>query len=805
MMARLLSFAFLGLLLTLSAWVSPPEDIESLINRFKAYLQANPSEKVYIHTDKPYYAASDTLWMKAYLVDGILHQADSVSRALYVRLTDEKGNEIAKKTVRVAFGYGQSYFVLPDSIAQGTYQLTGFTNWMRNQADDYYFKKSFAVYRSDNKEYGIKTNDGLDVQFFPEGGNLVNEVVCKVGFKAVNSSGKGIDIEGVIEEIGTGVVSEFKSEHLGMGVFNHYAKPNKQYIAKVKYGGKELTFPLPKAYETGSVLSIGNLLADNIKVTFTHHISPEKLAAETFHLVIHARGQIRYVGELPKEPSKTFYIARAKLPDEGILHFTLFDKNANPLCERIVFNRLNQRLGIKIEPSKQDFSPREKVELQITTTDTKGAPIAANLSLAAISEAQIPDNGLFTDHIVSSLLLTSDLRGTIEQPAYYFDSDNVAAPRHLDLLMMTQGWRRFTWKEVGKETPTKPPYAFEQGLTVNGRINGIKKKKDENPKASFLMNANSGTLFLEAEPDNAGEFSIPNVDFSGIATLTLKSIGKSSNVTNTSLLLQAIAIPDLKTSPIPFSPIAIEKAQIQNYLTKVATQRQVQQALLANKTVTPTPEKNKKSDAGDPRRSIYGTPDFTLKMTDAITDGTTDIMQLITGRLPGVNVSGGRILIRGVSSFVAGTDPLFLLDGVPVDMGALASVPPKQVEAIDLLKGSAASALGTRGANGVIAVLTKRTPTTQDQSLASNQVRGFELGREFYSPRYDTPKRMNNLPDSRSTLYWNPMIQTNANGKATVTFWNSDERTTVRIVAEGATAKGLLGTAKQTYSISNIR
>lgn len=805
MMTRLLTFLFLGLLLSLSAWVSPPEDIEILLNRFKAYLQANPSEKVYVHTDKPYYAASDTLWMKAYLVDGILHQADSVSRALYVKLTDEKGNEISKKTIRVAFGHGQGYFVLPDSIPQGTYQLTAFTNWMRNQSDDFYFKKTFPIYRADNKEYGIKSSEGLDLQFFPEGGNLVNEVVCKVGFKAVSSIGKGTDIEGVIEEIGTGVISEFKSEHLGMGVFNHFPKPNKQYVAKVKYGGKELAFPLPKAYETGSVLSIGNLLADNIKVTFTHHISPEKLASETFHLVIHARGQIRYVGELPKEQSKTFYIPRAKLPDEGILHFTLFDKNANPVCERIVFNRLNQRLGIKIEPSKQDFSPKEKVELQITTTDTKGAPISANLSLAAISEAQIPDNGLFTDHIVSNLLLTSDLRGTIEQPAYYFDSDNVAAPRHLDLLMMTQGWRRFTWKEVGQEIASKPPYAFEQGLTLNGRINGLKKKKDENPKASFLMSANSGTVFLEAETDNAGEFSITNADFSGIATLTLKSIGKSSNVANTSLLLQAVSIPDFKTNPIPFSPVSIEKAQIQNYLTKVATQRQVQQALLANKSATPAPEKSKKSDAGDPRRSIYGTPDFTLKMTDAITDGTTDIMQLITGRLPGVNVSGGRILIRGVSSFVAGTDPLFMIDGVPVDMGALASVPPKQVEAIDLLKGSAASALGTRGANGVIAILTKRTSNTADQSLASNQVRGFELVREFYSPQYDSPKRMNNLPDSRSTLYWNPMVQTNANGKATVTFWNSDERTTVRIVAEGATSKGLLGTAKQTYSISNIR
>ncbi|MFN8357314.1 MAG: TonB-dependent receptor plug domain-containing protein [Spirosomataceae bacterium] len=799
---------FVASVLVLSAWVTPPESIEAFLTRFHTFMVSNPTEKVYLHTDKPYYAAGDTIWIKGYVVDGILHRADSVSRAVYIKLADEKGRLVANKIMRAQFGLGQQLIVLPDSMPQGNYQLVAFTNWMRNQPSDYFFQKVIPIFQPAQKERLSPNSGGLDLQFFPEGGSLVNELVSKVGFKAVNQQGNGVDIEGVIEEIGTGVVTEFKSEHLGIGAFNHYPKPGKQYVAKVKYMGKELVYALPSAKEEGVVISIGNLLADNIKVSFAAHLSPEKLAAETFNLVAHVRGQVRYIAEIPKDVNRTFYVPRNKIPDEGIVHFTLFDKNLNPVAERLVFNKVaNQRLNIKIEPNKVEYSPREQVSVQLTATNSKGLPVQGSFSLAAVSESQIPDENLFTEHIVSYLLMSSDLRGTIEQPAYYFDSDNPAAPRHLDLLMMTQGWRRFVWSDVAQNKVPAINYAIEQGLTVSGRINNLRKKKDENPKATLLLNANNLPYVLDAPTNDEGEFSVSNVDFSGLATVSLKNLSKGSVSPANSILLQAIRPPEHEFKQIPLSLHTIEQTKIQNYLTKIVTQRQLKSALASTRPVveeSTTNKEKKKEEPADPRRNIYGTPDFTLKLTEAITDGAPNLMQIIAGRLPGVTVSGGQILIRGVSSFVGGTDPLFLVDGVQIDMGALSSIPPKQVEAIDVLKGSSASALGTRGANGVIAILTKRTTITQDPSLASNQVKGFEVVREFYSPRYDTNKRAI-LPDNRSTLYWAPMVQTDANGKATVSFWNSDERTTVRVVVEGMSPQGWLGTGQQTYVVSNFK
>jgi outer membrane receptor protein involved in Fe transport len=221
-----------------------------------------------------------------------------------------------------------------------------------------------------------------------------------------------------------------------------------------------------------------------------------------------------------------------------------------------------------------------------------------------------------------------------------------------------------------------------------------------------------------------------------------------------------------------------------------------------NPTATDKPATKDDAPGTDVRRRLYGTPDFSLKVTEAISDGTSDVFQLMRGRVPGLTGTGNNLQLRGISSFVSNSEPLYLLDGVPTDKGTLMGTPPKAVEYIDVLKGASASSMGSRGAGGVINILTKRGYANSSSEESNSRVRGYSLVREFYAPNYTAAKPTNAVPDYRSTIHWVPMLQTDANGKASISFWNSDESNAkFRIVVEGATAKGQLGVSKTIYQI----
>lgn len=802
MLALMGSFALLS-----AAFMQLPEDdIQAIIaNKLKTYLSTRPQEKVYLHTDKPYYAAGDTVWMKGYLVDAAFHEADSISRVLYVNLTNETGELIDRRILEAANGYSVGEFVLPDSLAEGRYQLTAFTNWMRNATEDFFFRKNFQVFRPNAKKNSENPNlaEPTELQFFPEGGYLVEGLRSKLAFKALNANGYGVKVEGVVEEVGGAKVLDFKDEYLGMGAFMFTPQAGKNYVAKIKSGAKYLSIPLPSSQKEGIVISVGNLLAENVKFSLSHNYSSEKAANEPFLLVAHARGRQVFSGVLPKNPTSQFYINRSKFPIEGLILFTMFDKKMNPIAERVIFNEHPERLNLQVNGLKAAYAPRERVDLTLTATDAQGKAVRGNFSVAVTSASQIPDDGLYTDHIVSNLLMTSELRGTIEQPARYFDPTNEYAKQHLDLLMLTQGWRRFVWKDVLQDQLPPAQYSFEQGLTISGRVNLPQGKKIEKlPISLVLASEGEDPLMLGGEANAEGEFSIPNVAFSGWAQVALKGLGKNSTKGAT-LVLRSSAAPSVGTQTQQLPSALISKDLLYNYLTKIGTHQKVNTALKPlNPTATDKPATKDDTPGTDVRRRLYGTPDFSLKVTEAISDGTSDVFQLMRGRVPGLTGTGNNLQLRGISSFVSNSEPLYLLDGVPTDKGTLMGTPPKAVEYIDVLKGASASSMGSRGAGGVINILTKRGYANSSSEESNSRVRGYSLVREFYAPNYTATKPTNAVPDYRSTIHWVPMLQTDANGKASISFWNSDESNAkFRIVVEGATAKGQLGVSKTIYQI----
>lgn len=791
-----------------------------IANQLANYLYTYPSEKVYLHTDRDVYAAGDDIWLKAYLVDGILHQADSVSGTLYVQLTNDEGSVLETRVLWAEHGYARGDFALHDSLPDGPYQLVAFTNWMLNSSPGFFFRKTIQVLNSRQEpKTTAAPKPALDVQFFPEGGNLVTGIRSRVAFKAINQSGLGVKVEGAVTTADGQEVAPIQSEHAGMGVFLLKPEKGKEYIATIKSEeGVSQRFSLPVALDSGVVLTVDNTLPANIKVSVTE----SNPGSQALYLVGHVRGQARFLADLPKERSAYFYINRKLFPDEGTIHFTVFNKQMVPLSERVLFNTSRRPLTIEIQSDKPAYQPYEKVNLAITVRDADNQPVAAELSLAATDAGAVPATSQSRSpggqNIYSYLLLTSDLRGHIENPDYYFDPANEKALSHLDLLMMTQGWRRFVWSEVLRDVYAPPTHAIQSALPVSGRLLLPGNKPAENLAFSLFAQTNGQQRVLNGMTGAGGKFTIPD---GAVYNSTTQFQVRTRLKQDLNVLLDPLTVPTPPQVPLPVRFTGTHSTAYSTFLKNAENWQEVIGLMKQEEQRVVTARANQEEDESgtrrgrpgkgsgtkkprqnlDPRRNTYGAPDTSFPLDDNIRNGFSDILQVLKGRVPGVTVTGDQVLIRGISTIMGSTEPLFLIDGIPSSKGTVLSLSVRDVEAIDVLKGPSASAFGTRGSNGVINVLTRRyeKEAPETGSSAHNTV-GYAIAREFYAPRYDVVKP-GQFPDRRPTLHWVPSIKTGPDGKATVSYWNPGSPTTVEVVIQGAMSMGQFGTGTARYQI----
>jgi TonB-dependent Receptor Plug Domain len=792
---------------------------EKTLAKLTQYLQQTPQEKVYLHLDKPYYMAGETMWFKGYLFDATLHNLDSVSRVLYVDLIDPSVGKVLIHNVLPCEGaMTDGSFKLPDSLVEKTYTVRAYTNYMKNFSEDWFFQKPVKIWQKKTEPRGDykALTDVADCQFFPEGGYLINDVETRLAFKAVNAAGKGIDFEGVVFENGVDTVLAFKSIHLGMG--NFYFKPQigKNYVVKIKKAdGTEGVFSLPEAQAQGLTLAVDNTTSKtNIKV-FINNTQPQTAdkAGELF-IIAHQRGIPCFSVKTPNtKKAIAVNIPRATIPDDGIVQITLFDAEGQPRCERLVFVQQNKQINLKITPDKAEYAPREKVTLTVEATDSLGKPVVGNFSLAATDGTQVL-NEKYAENLMSYLLLSSDLngkdailRGVVEDPAYYFDKSIKTASRDLDLLMMTQGWRRFKWHDILTEQTIKPKFLIEQGLSVTGKVLRPSGKISKNVNVTLLIGGDKNPTIMVATADTAGVFGFYNLNFFDTTKIFVQAV-KERGGRNLDIIADnsGLAAKVLVTK-VPFNTMAFDATAFADFLKTTKETLDFERKLQLNKEkMLETVEiKAKRIIAVDDRR-LYGTPSNSIDMTKENCGSFFSILDVIRGRVAGVQVNGSgldvSVVIRGGSSVG------FRLDGMPVDIETIATIPPCDVEAVDILKGADAAIFGLNGGDGVIAILTKRGNPDYDYSndpspagIIVQRRNGYTARRAFYAPRYDESKAEHEFKDFRSTLHWQPYVQTDANGKATVTFWNSDAKTKIQVVAEGVSKTGRIGVTSCTYLV----
>ena len=769
--------------------------LERLVAGFKKYLDELPQEKVYLHFDRPCYASGETIWFKAYLTSGADHKPSTLSHVIYVELIDEGGRLVSQLKLFSRNGSAAGTFALADSLSSGNYLVRAYTNWMKNGEEDYFFHRSIRILNTVAKPLAASVEvKPLDIKFFPEGGDLVYGISSKVGIKVVGADGRGRKIKGEIVDESNKIICEFKSNHLGMGAFSFLPQKGKTYKVIVE---NQPEINLPSIKESGLVMVVDNI-SDSSSVLITLKTSDYKQLG-TINILAQTRGLVCFAARTNLSAN----LLKAKIPKlkfpDGVAQITITDSNGIPLAERLVFINNEEQLNVDITSDKVKYAPRELVTLKIKAKDYNEEPVAADFSLAVCSDSQVltDDN---RETITTYLLLSSDLRGFIESPGYYFNPTNKDRAEALDYLLLTQGWRRFSLTKAMESEWQKPQFEIEAGLSIKGKMVGkYNNKPVANGKVTYLPFAHARDIKV-VQTNSAGDFVINDLIYFDYVKALLQGETEKGN----NRVKFVIDRYDFSPSQFPMFPLTGKLTERDEKIISETSKEVVDKstnAIMLKEVEVVRPRENFD-------RSLYGKGSVNEQVAGKLhLENLIHPLQLLQG-VPGVQVFGGGqdwlVLVRGGDYRSSSNTPLLMIDNMPVDITALNMIPVHDIESFIVWKGVDASIFGTRGANGVIVFFTKQGASSgsppADGVQAFNEM-GFQVEREFYSPKYDVTIPDHQKLDNRTTLFWASHIQTNNEGVATVSFYNHDVETNVTAVLEGISTEGTPGAATVKYEI----
>jgi TonB-dependent SusC/RagA subfamily outer membrane receptor len=644
------------------------------------------------------------------------------------------------------------------------------------------------------------TSNNISVQFFPEGGNMVNSVPSKIGIKALSSNGLGKDISGIIVDQTGGEVTRFKTSYLGMGNFILNPQPEKTYTAIIKHeDGSEQKVSLPKPQALGYVLSVNNL--DSTKIQVKVLLSEELLGKDELKLVAQNQGNVYAVARIKSDRQMaTLAIQKKDLPS-GILQLTLFNQANNPVAERLVFIRnAAETISLNINSEKTEYKQREKVNLDLSA-QVGSIPTKGSFSVAVTNNSTVKQDLENESNIFSTLLLTSDLPGYIEKPNYYFLNDSLTTQQDLDNLLLTQGWRRFSWKNVINNSEPIVRYQPEKSLVISGTLLTLGGKPIPKGKVS-LFSSSGGLLAIDTLSDDQGRFVFDNLVF-GDSTKFVVQGRTEKNKKNTEIKLDIapgmVVTRNKNTGDIEINvneAISSYVKKSENYFDELTKRGSLQRTLMleeVNIVQKRNPAKNSSNLNG------AGNADAVVTAEQLGTCHTLE--QCLQGRVAGLMfLNGIPYLTRA-----GGRQPMqIIIDGMYVEPDFMDAINVQDVETVEVLKSAHNLAIyGSRGGGGVLIITTKRgggNYSSYTPGIITYSPKGYSASREFYSPSYDTTPA-SKAPDLRTTIYWNPQVITDSVGKAKFSYFNSDEKGTYRVLVEGINAEGQLARTEYTYEV----
>ncbi|MBB5395429.1 hypothetical protein [Mucilaginibacter sp. AK015] len=926
------SFSFFLLIILLSYAMigraqSPQSGGKKLINRADTFFSVMPSEKLYLHTDKPYYNVTDTIWFKAYALNAALFPSRQ-SAKVYVELINDSSKLVKRVIIPVQDGLGNGDILLDKTIPPGTYTMRAYTNWMQNFGTGLFFSKLLYIGGAGannmiliNEQHEIKqtANDAqvnlslnlsnakkmalpfhdvevvitaagkrilnkkftttdagklntsftidnavlkgglqltvtdkntrirqtlpiiidadanIDLQFFPEGGNMVAGIYNKVAFKAINTTGYGEDISGEVKNSKNEVVARITSLHNGMGSFMLLPQPgNKYYAALRTASGKTFKAELPAVRPAGTALRIDNLSKpDSISLYITAMLDTALLKRH-YTLIAEIKDQVVFA--TPVDISRGFF--NLKIPANkfgtGIAAFTLLDENDKPLNQRRIFIDRHNNLSVSLNTNKPAFNPKDSVALAFTVTNELGEPVKGFFSATVTADDYIKTD-INDNDIRSQMLLTSEMTGYIESPGWYFNTAEASARKALDNLLLTQGWTGYDW--ALSPAPSKPKFEAETDNHVAGKLENLFKKPIKGAKVTlFASSKKNGLVAIDTTSNELGRFVFNDLPFFDTIAYTIKVHNKKGKEMGAGIIVDEftpanVALSDNVPVSKPWFAGSSDSLMVK-YFNKPAPDAPLNQQPLSfkNRQLKEVTIRAKKEpvNMGFVNNFEYGHPIRELNEAELIKAKKRSLLSLVREKFKNFREASyyaddamNRAYIhRGIdelkkpfvmTNFVLGTRYIYdvYIDDRSVQsiygnrltgdsttyrkfiIYFLETMGADDVKEVKILEGlHTFMTITTRSGAGPFAISAPGTLAYRPLPIT--------LPRDFYKPKYTVTTSP--IIDTRTTVNWEPNIITDDEGKAKIWFYAADKPDTYTLKLEGTDLQGHV--ASQTFKIN---
>ncbi|MBW6497059.1 MAG: TonB-dependent receptor plug domain-containing protein [Bacteroidales bacterium] len=775
----------LFLIISLSGFSQQSERALKLLENLQRFEVDYPQQKVFLHLDREEYLAGENIWYKVYLVNATDHNPDTLSTSVNVELFNVDGQAVALQLVRMQNGIGYGQITLPDSLPEGNYKIRSYTNWMLNFSEQLFFERDIFVHnpieenfirradirrnRNFNRDLELK---GKEIQFgiFPEGGQLVGGLESRVAIFVADGLGTPFKANGKIVNNAGEPLADFEVDEFGMGLFLLTPQFGQTYFAELIVQGQSTKrFSLPEVLQQAYNLRV-NVNEDDVMVLVRAGFDPAEFNLPSEIMVVAQSGGKAYFFEEGRLENRSFSnrISKRLLPT-GVTQVTIFDGNGIPVAERLVFVNHHDHFQPELDVSTIRLGNESGFKVDFDLKFFAANDDWAHLSLAvegADQEFKSPSPSIF-----SEFLLASDI--SLGFPGInLFYNDTFDNEKLIDLLLLTRGWRRFQWKDIISGNFPELKFNNPQGLVLSGQLSAVAVDRTvSNVLLEVSINQESRDVY-SVRTNERGLFRIEGLDYNGNyrAEFTLPNESRPRGF--------RLRLDGSESSPRDFTLNAATRPHL-------VVNRGSNWQRVSNPSAFAT--NVRAVEIAQRSESIYGTPDQTIYM-DEVPVNYTNLGEVFRGRATGVIFERGQLRIRGEGSVGSSNEPLFMMDGVVVNSDVLLNTRPDEVDRIEILKGPSTAIFGSRGANGVIVVYSKRGGT--QSPVFQYNLMGFSTPREFFNSRIHLDyKRKHGVGH---TVFWEPGVFPDETGRFSIAFPQREQWQFLRIILQGIHSSGKL-------------
>ncbi len=666
----------------------------------------------------------------------------------------------------------------------------------------------------------------VDLQFMPEGGNMINNIYGKVAFKAIGPDGYGKEISGKIVNNKNEVVAELTTIHKGMGSFYLFPQKGESYFAVYNLGEREQKQQLPFAKDEGTSLRIEHLSKADTLMLYIKATESKRIN-ENYQLVAQVNEELQLAIPINlKNGFSTLKLAKKEFPD-GVVHFTLFAPDQSPLNQRQALINHRQKINLQVKPNRTVYQSKDSVTLDVTATKEDGSPLAGSFSISVTDDQQVKQE-TNEEQIASYFLLQSNLKGKIENPTWYFTSSNEASTQlALDQLLLTQGWVAYHWEDLIRLNKL-PSFKAEKNSDIEGQVTGFNKTPSPDMKVTLMSLGK--TIFATDTTTNAeGKFLFKNLPLLDSATYSIKIKNVKGKISNATITVDEFThAPDITTIE-PLKPWYVNPdSTLLKYYTLKQKQNKIDEGQSNNKVnlLREVEVKGQLKLKNFVEKTAWDSKFFTqISEEDLKKEPRKKLIDLIKAKIPNFRVGydwtpscSGRQAHHSFPNYLIGSSLVshIMIDGTNTHL-ADSGIDDQYNQSLEGTSNTNSSTtiyttnqyiLSTLDAQDVIDITVFKGCAYYFIDIKTRSGKGpwivtspgmyvyrplpFYTAKDFYSPKYTASSNLSN-PDIRSTIFWDANIVTDQNGKAKITFFAADHPKSYTIKLEGTDLQGRFG------------